>query len=115
MATETVIVGILGLFSTIFTFLFTRPKQNAEITETISGASSIAIDSLIKVMEELRCGMEDIKKANDLLKKEVDKLVEENVLLQNQIHELKIQNDKLLSENIKLRKEMHKINSNFSK
>ena len=92
MSTDAVIVGLLGLFSTAFTFILSKPKQNAEITGTISEASSVAIESLLKVMEELRSGMEDIKEANALLKCEIDKLVEENILLQGEINNLKVQN-----------------------
>ena len=115
MATETVIVGLIGLFSTVLTFIFTRPKQHAEITGTISEASSVAIDSLLKVMEELRSGMEEIKQTNGLLKLEIDKLVEENIQLQSEIHDLKLQNEKLLAENVKLRKEIHKLSKDLSR
>jgi cell division protein FtsB len=115
VANETILVGLIGLFSTILTFIFTRPKQHAEITGVISEASSVAIDSLLKVTEELRIGMDEIRHANDLLKLEISKLVDENVKLQAEIEALKVQNDKLLSENVKLRKEIHKINTNFSK
>lgn len=115
MATETILVGLIGFFSTIFTWILSKPKQKADISGVISEAANVSIDTLLKVMEELRTAMEDIKGTNELLKSEIDKLIEENLHLQTQVEALKQSNVDLLAENVKLRKEIHKINSNLSK
>lgn len=115
MSTDATITGLIGLIGIILTWILSRPKQKAEVTGVISEAASTSVETLLRVMDELKTAMDDIKDTNELLKCEVDKLVEENIHLQGQIHELHIQNEKLLAENVKLRKEIHKINSNLSK
>ena len=112
---STIVVALIGILGSIFTYLFTKPQQKADVTGVISAAANTSVETLLKVMEELRSGMDEIRSTNELLKCEIDKLVEENVLLQGEIHELKIQNDKLLAENVKLRKEIHKLTSELSK
>lgn len=109
MSTDAVIVGVLGLFSTVLTFIFSRGKEKADVTGTIADAAEVSVGTLLKVMEELKASMDDIKSTNDLLKCEIDKLIDENVLLMSEINELKIQNQELLAENIKLRKEIHSL------
>lgn len=115
MSTDATITGLIGLIGVFLTWILARPKQKAEVTGVISEAASTSVETLLRVMDELKIGMEDIKDTNELLKCEVDKLVEENIHLQGQIHELQVQNEKLLAENVKLRKEIHKITSNLSK
>ena len=115
MSNDATITGLIGLIGIFLTWLLSKPKQKAEVTGVISEAASTSVDTLLRVMDELKIGMDDIKDTNELLKCEIDKLVEENINLQGQIHELQIQNEKLLSENVKLRKEIHKITSNLSK
>lgn len=115
MSTDATITGLIGLIGIILTWILSRPKQKAEVTGVISEAASTSVETLLRVMDELKLAMDDIKDTNELLKCEVDKLVEENIHLQGQIHELHVQNEKLLAENVKLRKEIHKINSNLSK
>ena len=115
MSNDATITGLIGLIGIFLTWLLSKPKQKAEVTGVISEAASTSVDTLLRVMDELKIGMDDIKDTNELLKCEIDKLVEENIHLQGQIHELQIQNEKLLSENVKLRKEIHKITSNLSK
>ena len=115
MATETLIVGLIGIFTTFLTWILARPKQKADISGVISEAANVSIDTLLKVMEELRFAMEDIKGTNELLKSEIDKLIEENLHLQEQVQELKATNVQLVAENVKLRKEIHKINNNLTK
>ena len=115
MSTDATITGLLGLIGIFLTWVLSKPKQKAEVTGVISEAASTSVDTLLRVMEELKLAMDDIKDTNELLKSEVDKLVEENIHLQGQINELHIQNEKLLAENVKLRKEIHKITSNLSK
>lgn len=115
MSTDATITGLIGLIGIILTWILSRPKQKAEVTGVISEAASTSVETLLRVMDELKTAMDDIKDTNELLKCEVDKLVEENIHLQGQIHELHVQNEKLLAENVKLRKEIHKINSNLSK
>lgn len=112
---STIVVAILGILGSFFTYLFTKPQQKADVTGVISAAAETSVETLLKVMEELRSGMDEIRSTNELLKCEIDKLVEENVLLQGEIHELKLQNEKLLAENVKLRKEIHKLTSELSK
>lgn len=115
MSTDATITGLLGLIGIFLTWILARPKQKAEVTGVISEAASTSVDTLLRVMGELKSAMDDIKDTNELLKSEVDKLVEENIHLQGQINELQIQNEKLLDENVKLRKEIHKITTNLSK
>jgi len=115
LSNDATITGLIGLIGIFLTWLLSKPKQKAEVTGVISEAASTSVDTLLRVMDELKIGMDDIKDTNELLKCEIDKLVEENINLQGQIHELQIQNEKLLSENVKLRKEIHKITSNLSK
>ena len=115
MSNDATITGLIGLIGIFLTWLLSKPKQKAEVTGVISEAASTSVDTLLRVMDELKTGMDDIKDTNELLKCEIDKLVEENIHLQGQIHELQVQNEKLLSENVKLRKEIHKITSNLSK
>jgi FtsZ-binding cell division protein ZapB len=111
----TIAVALLGILGSFITYLLTKPQQKADVTGVISEAANTTVETLLRVMGELRTGMDEIKSTNELLKCEIDKLVEENLLLQGEIHELKVQNDKLLAENVKLRKEIHKITSEFSK
>ena len=111
----TIAVAILGILGSVITYLFTKPQQKADVTGVISEAANTSVETLLRVMEELRAGMDEIKSTNELLKCEIDKLVEENVLLQSEIQELKVQNDKLLAENVKLRKEIHKLSTELSK
>ena len=115
MSTDAVIVGVLGLFSTILTFILSKGKEKADVTNTIADAAEVSVGTLLRVMGELKVSMDDIKSTNDLLKCEIDKLIDENVLLQNEIHELKAQNQELLAENIKLRKEIHKLSARLPK
>jgi FtsZ-binding cell division protein ZapB len=112
---STIVVALIGILGSIFTYLFTKPQQKADVSGAISAAANTSVETLLKVMEELRSGMDEIRSTNELLKCEIDKLVEENVLLQGEIHELKMQNEKLLAENVKLRKEIHKLTSELSK
>ena len=115
MSTDATITGLIGLIGVFLTWILARPKQRAEVTGVISEAASTSVETLLRVMGELKIAMDDIKDTNELLKCEVDKLVEENIHLQGQINELQVQNEKLLAENVKLRKEIHKITSNLSK
>jgi FtsZ-binding cell division protein ZapB len=115
LSTDATITGLIGLIGIFLTWIFSKPKQKAEVTGVISEAASTSVDTLLRVMDELKIAMDDIKDTNELLKCEIDKLVEENIHLQGQIHELQVQNEKLLAENVKLRKEIHKITSNLSK
>lgn len=112
---STVVVAILGILGSFITYLLARPQQKADVTGVISEAANTSVETLLRVMDELKSGMDEVRSTNELLKCEIDKLVEENVLLQGQIHELKIQNEKLLAENVKLRKEMHKLTTELSK
>ena len=111
----TIAVALLGILGSFITYLLAKPQQKADVTGVISEAANTSVETLLRVMDELRSGMDEIRSTNELLKCEIDKLVEENLLLQGEIHELKVQNDKLLAENIKLRKEIHKLTSNLSK
>jgi FtsZ-binding cell division protein ZapB len=115
LSTDATITGLIGLIGIFLTWVLAKPKQKAEVTGVISEAASTSVDTLLRVMDELKLAMDDIKDTNELLKCEIDKLVEENIHLQGQINELHIQNEKLLAENVKLRKEIHKITSNLSK
>lgn len=115
MSNDATITGLIGLIGIFLTWVLAKPKRKAEVTEVISEAASTSVDTLLRVMGELKIAMDDIKDTNELLKCEIDKLVDENVRLQVQISELQVQNEKLLAENVKLRKEIHKISSNLSK
>ena len=119
MSTDAFVTGVIGLIGMVLTYIFSRGKEKADVTGTIANASAVTVETLLKTLEGLKASMDssmdELKAANDLLKCEIDKLIEENVLLQTEIHELKVQNQELLAENIKLRKEIHKLSARLPK
>ena len=61
MSTDATITGLLGLIGIFLTWVLAKPKQKAEVTGVISEAASTSVDTLLRVMDELKTGMDDIK------------------------------------------------------
>ena len=94
-----VIIGIIGLVSTVVTWFLSRKKYYADIeTVKISNGAS-AIDSMNKSLAFYKDIVEDNKKRLDDSQEQINQLLKENYQLKQDLQTLKIQVQFLMKYN----------------
>lgn len=94
-----IIVGIIGLVSTVVTWFLTRKKYYADI-ETVKINNDLnAIDSMNKSLAFYKDVVEDNKKRLDESQEQINQLLKENYQLKQDLQTLKIQVQFLMKYN----------------
>jgi chromosome segregation ATPase len=89
-----ILVGLLAApVAAVVTFMLNRKKTGSEILGSITDASQTAIESVTSALDVVNDQLEEVRK--------------ENMLLHDDICELKEQNKQLIKENEVLRKDLY--------
>lgn len=94
-----IIIGIIGLVSTVVTWFLSRKKYYADI-ETVKISNDLnAIDSMNKSLAFYKDVVEDNKKRLDESQEQINQLLKENYQLKQDLQTLKIQVQFLMKYN----------------
>lgn len=94
-----VIIGIIGLVSTVLTWFLSRKKYYADIETVKISNDSNAIDSMNKSLAFYKDIVEDNKKRLDDSQEQINQLLKENYQLKQDLQTLKIQVQFLMKYN----------------
>lgn len=94
-----VIIGIIGLVSTVLTWFLSRKKYYADIETVKISNDSNAIDSMNKSLDFYKDIVEDNKKRLDDSQEQINQLLKENYQLKQDLQTLKIQVQFLMKYN----------------
>lgn len=94
-----VIIGIIGLVSTVVTWFLSRKKYYADIETVKINNDSNAIDSMNKSLAFYKDIVEDNKKRLDDSQEQINQLLKENYQLKQDLQTLKIQVQFLMKYN----------------
>lgn len=94
-----VIIGIIGLVSTVVTWFLSRKKYYADIESIKISNDSNAIDSMNKSLAFYKDIVEDNKKRLDDSQEQINQLLKENYQLKQDLQTLKIQVQLLMRYN----------------
>lgn len=94
-----VIIGIIGLVSTVVTWFLSRKKYYADIESVKINNDLNAIDSMNKSLAFYRDIVEDNKKRLDESQEQISQLLKENYQLKQDLQSLKIQVQLLMKYN----------------
>lgn len=91
------IIGVLAApFAALITWLLNRKKHVAEIYNALSESSQTAVETMQLTMNELRIELEEARR-------KIDALIAENELLRKDLRDLKDQNTRLMHQITELR------------
>lgn len=94
-----VIIGIIGLVSTVVSWFLSRKKYYADIESVKINNDSNAIDSMNKSLAFYKDIVEDNKKRLDESQEQISQLLKENYQLKQDLQTLKIQVQLLMKYN----------------
>ena len=94
-----VIIGIIGLISTVVSWFLSRKKYYADIESVKISNDSNAIDSMNKSLAFYKDIVEDNKKRLDDSQEQISQLLKENYQLKQDLQTLKIQVQFLMKYN----------------
>lgn len=94
-----VIIGIIGLVSTVVSWFLSRKKYYADIESVKINNDSNAIDSMNKSLAFYKDIVEDNKKRLDESQEQISQLLKENYQLKQDLQTLKIQVQFLMKYN----------------